>query len=337
VRYRGVCYDVGRVMLGQNWRPDFLVDEVHKELEIIREDLHCNAVRVCGQDVERWTRAAEEALRLGLTVWLAPELWDRSPEETLAYVADAAHRAEALRRQWPDRVVFSVGSELTLFMQGILEGDSVLERLQHPTFWERIRSGAHREPLQAFLAEACARVRQVFHGPVTYASVPLEPVDWSLFDFVCVDLYREARIRDRFPDLLRSFFSHGRPVVITEFGCCTYRGAADAGSRGWAIVDPDKTPPHWLGTFVRDEAEQARELGELLAIFEAAGVEGTFVMTFSSPRLPTSTEPRQDLDLASYSLVKSYTDRTGTAYPGLPWDPKQSFGTVAAHYARSSA
>ena len=41
----------------------------------------------------------------------------------------------------PDKVVFSVGSEPTLFMRGILEGDTLLERLHHPAFGERIRSG----------------------------------------------------------------------------------------------------------------------------------------------------------------------------------------------------
>lgn len=46
-----------------------------------------------------------------------------------------------------------------------------------------------------------------FKGSVTYASVPLEIVDRSRFDFVSVDLYRDVRIRDRFtrpaPGLLR--------------------------------------------------------------------------------------------------------------------------------------
>jgi hypothetical protein len=102
------------------------------------------------------------------------------------------------------------------------------------------------------------RVREVFHGPVTYASVPLETVDWSRFDFVSADLYRDARIKDRFRGLLRRCFAFGRPVAITEFGCCTYRGAADAGGRGFAILDisapsRDSTPPRLGGRYVRDE------------------------------------------------------------------------------------
>ena len=43
MKRRGVCYDVGRVMWGQNWRPEFSSAESHRELQIIRDDLHCNS------------------------------------------------------------------------------------------------------------------------------------------------------------------------------------------------------------------------------------------------------------------------------------------------------
>jgi hypothetical protein len=355
---RGVCYDVGRVMMGQDWRPMFDVGEMHRELGIIKNDLHCNAVRICGEDIDRLVTAGRDALEQGLEVWVSPELWDNSPEDTLDYVAEAAKRAEELRRHRPGQVVFSVGSELTLFMRGILQGDTFLERLHHPSFGEQVRSGAHNTPLDAFLAKANDAVRQVFKGSVTYASVPLEIVDWSRFDFVSVDLYRDARIKDRFTDLLRRFFGHGRPVVVTEFGCCTYRGAADAGGMGWAIVDFDiaelgKRPPQLKGHYVRDEAEQAQELTDLLTIFDDAGVDGTFVFTFVAPTSPYSDDPKYDLDMASYSLVKSYGNRLGdlatafpdlpwdagrwgTTYPDLPWEPKQSFRAVADFHTRQA-
>ena len=35
MRRRGVCYDVGRVMWGQNWRPEFSLEEARRELQII--------------------------------------------------------------------------------------------------------------------------------------------------------------------------------------------------------------------------------------------------------------------------------------------------------------
>ena len=296
----------------------------------------------------------QDALDLDLEVWLSPELWDHSPDETLAYIASAAERAEELRRVRPGQLVLSVGSESTLFMSDIIEGNSVFERMEHPSFWEHIRSGAHNPPLNAFLAEANERVREVFRGSVTYASAPLETVDWSRFDFVSVDLYREARIRDGFADILRRYFVHDRPVAVTELGCCTYRGAADAGGQGFAILDfvsgRDSTPPRLKGEYVRDESEQARELSDVIRIFDDAGVDATFVMTFVAPLNPCSDDPMFDLDMASYSLVKSYGGRLGplggahpdapwerrrlgTVYPDMPWEPKASFRAVADAYA----
>ncbi|HTS14060.1 MAG TPA: hypothetical protein VMH24_00210, partial [Candidatus Sulfotelmatobacter sp.] len=66
---KGVSYDVGRVM-GVNWRPVFDLPVVRRELEIIHDDLHCNAVRICGRDIGRLETATEAALELGLEVWL---------------------------------------------------------------------------------------------------------------------------------------------------------------------------------------------------------------------------------------------------------------------------
>jgi hypothetical protein len=355
---RGVCYDVGRVMWGTNWRPDLRPDEVARELAIIQDDLHCNAVRICGEDLDRLAAAAHAAVDVGLEVWLSPELWDHTPEETLEYIACAAERMREVHERSPGHVVFSVGSELTLFMNGIVPGNTVFERLSHPQFWETARSGAHNAPLNDFLARATEQARRRFGGPVTYASVPLESVDWSRFDFVGVDLYREAHMRDQFPGLVRRYLGHGRPVVITESGCCTYRGAADAGGRGFEILDLGSgrgaTPAQLKGDYLRDESEQAQELTELLTLFDQAGVDGTFVMTFISPLNPYSVEPRFDLDMASFSLVRSYGSRlgefgiafpgapwertrTGARYPGLPWDPKESFDAVAGFYASQPA
>jgi hypothetical protein len=221
---KGVSYDVGRVMAG-NWRPDFIPEVVQHELEITRDDLHCNAVRICGLEINRLVRAAEMALRLGLEVWLSPEMWDRSQVETLAYITKAAAEVEALQVQFPDQLVLLVGSELTLFMQGIVPGRDLTERMRAPAFWENAKAGKHNPPLNAFLAKANEQVRQVFHGKVSYASLIWEAVDWSLFDFVGVDHYRAARIKERYAEMLQPLFANGKPVVITEFGCRTLPGS----------------------------------------------------------------------------------------------------------------
>jgi hypothetical protein len=357
MRLRGVSYDAGRVM-GGNWRPDFDPKVVRRELGIIRDDLHCNAVRVCGLDLGRLATAAEIALELGLEVWLSPEMWDRSPKKTLEYVAEAAVAAERLRAERRGRIVFLVGSELTLFMRGIVPGRNVAQRMVGAR--QILKEGRRNEPLNAFLSEANSAVRRVFRGPVSYASLVWESVDWNLFDFVGIDHYWHARIKDRYIELLEPAFAFGKPVVITEFGFRTYRGA-DSSAEGMAgdLIDyaPNlrviavylansvrssvfgvQLPPPRMrlrrGDYERDEGSQARSLADQLRLLEGAGVEGAFAMTFVSPTAPHSDDPRRDYDMNSYSLVKTLAAGRGTAYPDMPWEPKESFDAVAEYYGR---
>lgn len=340
---RGVIYDVGRV-LGVPWRPQLDQPTVRRELEIIRDDLHCNAVRICGADVGRLTMATEEALEQGLDVWLSPELWDTDSQATLEHLVTAARAAEWARQRYPERLVLSVGSELTLFMLGIVEGKSFAKRLGNPSLKETVEAGRHNAPLNAYLAQAVEAVRQVFGGPLSYASLPWEAVDWGLFDLIGVDHYREERVRERYVKMLQPLFALGKPVVVTEFGCRTYQGAL--GAMGRDITDGTtmffhQVPvvgrfvrPRLDGDYVRDEELSARELTETLGILDKAGVDGVFVRTFVAPIATYDEDPRHDLDMASFSLVKSFAgDRKGTTYPDMPWEPKAAFRAVAAYFA----
>jgi len=234
MKLKGVNYDVGRVLQGHLMRPTFDATVVHRELEIIKNDLHCNAVKIQGFDIDRLKIAAEDALTQGLEVWLAPEIFEKSSEETFDYTVKAAEAAETLRQRYPRKLVLSIGTELTLFMQGILEGNTLMERIGNPMIWQKIKSGIYNKPLNEYSARTSRSVSQVFHGKVTYATVArVETVDWSIFDYVCVDCYRDKLIKNSFGDLVSQYFSYGKPVVIGEFGCCTYKGAEDRGGMGW--------------------------------------------------------------------------------------------------------
>ena len=292
MRIRGVCYDAG-VVMGVNWRPHFDPNTARREMEIIRDELHCTAVRIGARDVGRLATAAEAALDAGLDVWLSPALWDRGADETLAYLERAATAAERLRQRAPDRLVLVVGGELTLFMRGILPGKSLTARLGGPATREIIRSGRHKAPLIAFLARTVTAVRAVYHGPLTYASLPWETVDWSRFDIVGVDHYRAARVKDRYVDMLAPLLATGKPVVVTEFGNPSCAGAENASALSIdSNIDQRSLFLHSLpviGRIVRPrvttiiprhEALQAHEISETLGVLDGAGVDGAFVSTF---------------------------------------------------------
>lgn len=351
MRGKGVCYDVGRELEGRSWRPDFRLAEVRRELTIIAADLHCTAVRIQSADLSRLDRTARIALELGLEVWLSPDLWDRDADDTLTHLVSAARIAEELRRAYPGRVYLSVGSELSMFMLGIIPGDTVPERIALPHLDELLHAQATQDKVNDHLAHATAAVRPVFGGPITYCSLPTERVDWTGFDVVAVDLYRDRLNRPHFGRAVELFRrgAGARPLVIGEFGCCTYQGAGDRGGMGFDIIGHDGGP-HVDGDYVRDEAGQAREITECLDIFEAGGADLAFVQTFVQPLSPSHPDPRFDFDLASYSLVKSFSGRLGalvdefpmvpwdatrhgTTYPDMPWEPKESFRAVAAWHA----
>jgi hypothetical protein len=334
---RGMNYDVG-TFAGKGISSRETLDPaiMQREIDIIKNDLHCTAIRISGQDITRLTLAAEYALRQGLEVWFSPAFTDANEQEMLAYFVQCAQAAEHVRQQSP-QVVFVVGCELTLFMQGLVEGNDLFERIKTLTIrWGLLKSllrGSFKKRLNTFLAQATAVIREQFHGQLTYASGPWEEVDWTLFDIVSIDAYRDAANQHSFRKTLRTYFQHGKPVVISEFGCCTYKGAEDRGSSGWVIVDRNKTPRQLQGLFVRDEQGQARYLLDLLDMFQAETVDGAFVFTFVSPSYPSREDPLFDLDMASFSLVKTFVDQRGTTYPDLPWEPKESFRQVANYYA----
>jgi hypothetical protein len=169
------------------------------------------------------------------------------------------------------------------------------------------------------------------HCPLTYASGTWEPVDWSRFDIVSVDAYRDARNARSFRADLRKRLTHGKPVVATEFGCCAYAGAADRGGLGWDIADYDEAGVATLrGEYERDESEQVRYLREVNQIFVEEVLDLAFWFTFAGYQYPVSSDPRRDADLASYGLVSLLREGPGRGYQGLGWRPRLAFETVAA-------
>lgn len=123
-------------------------------------------------------------------------------------------------------MVIILGCELTWFILGILKGNTAMERIANPLSVIKLMwFGIRNNPLNKFLTEANTAVREVFHDQVTYAASPIEKVDWSIFDFVSLDYYRDTRNKKNYGKQLQRHFDFGKPVVITKFGLCTFRAA----------------------------------------------------------------------------------------------------------------
>ncbi len=322
---------------------------MRRELDIIRTGLHANAVRLGGRDPRRLLAAADYAASTGLNVWLGPELWNATPQRTLSYLTEAAAAAEPLFRRWPDRLTFSVGNELTLFMRGIVPGRSLAQRSRLPRLREVVLSG--QDTLRAFLAEAAASVRRVYSGPVSYSAQPFERVDWDHFDVAGVNYYRQqAPTTGQYLATVRQLQATGKPVAVTELGFAACRGAEDPGLLSTFNAAPlsllgmqlpvvrQLIRPRVRTVYPRDEPAQARLLIDQLQLLDQAGVDRAFVMSFSFPLAPYCEDPDHDLDATALSIVRALPHgQQGTTYPGVGWEPKEAFHAVARYYRQQEA
>lgn len=339
MRAKGMTYDTGIAATGKISRARFDPDVVRRELAIIRDDLHCNAVQVIGGDPDRLELAATCAAELGLEVWFSPYPLDLTTDQILSLFTDCAERAERLRKTGAE-VVFVTGVELSFMNHGFLPGGALEERLglllaQPEGRQEKIAEVNAR--LGDLLAKAVPAIRDRFHGKLTYCAIPFERVDWTLFDIMSVELIRSAQVADHYQEGVRTLVAQGMPVAITGFGAATYRGAGDIGARAMEIVQYDQDtgePTRLDGDYTRDEADQAMHLREVLEIFDAEGVDSAFVFLFALENFlhRPDGDPRDDLDLASFGIVKVFDDRHGDTYPDMTWEPKVAFTAVAEHY-----
>lgn len=258
MRARGINYDTGFINRGVSSREPFAIDGVRRELQIIRDDLHCTAVRITGGDPERLDIAARIAAEVGLEVWFSPFTCDLTDADMLALLADCAGRAERLRQAGAE-VVFVAGAEISLLNHGFLPGDTLGERMELLNDFPRLRAAIAQVPARVndFLARAVAVVREQFGGRVTYASMPFEGVDWTPFDIISVACLGSPRRR----------FAPLRPVMATSPSrseSCTL--VKDRGNAEEALDEGTAAAPQRLSPAAQAPSEPADPpAGALLA------------------------------------------------------------------------
>ncbi|MFB7919417.1 abortive phage infection protein [Streptomyces sp. NPDC056061] len=332
LKHRGVCYTVGE---GETPATAWSIPRMRADVRAIARDLHVTSIEVTGDGVERLDATATEAAEQGLHVWLQPTLGDRPAHEILDHLAETGRHLERLRRQGA-RADLSVGCEFWLFVPGIVPGDNAQERIHNLTTGNYDPERMMRR-LHAFTERAAAVGRSVFGGNLSYAAAQEDEVDWNLFDIVGIDYYSYFPNRADYLRELRTYLRWGKPLAITEFGTCAYVGAPERGGMGWDTVDYSVQPPQIKGDLVRSERTQAAYLTELLGVFESLGLYAAMAFEFVTADAPHSAEPRYDLDMASYAIVKPVKDRFDDPRSDWHWEPKEAFHALAGCYGRAGA
>lgn len=352
MKYLGVVYDVGLRFTDEGTSVEpFDRALVEYDMRAIANDLHANAVRIEGEEIERLVIASRAARENGLAIFFNPWKMNVGAEATRAYLAEAAVAAEQLRSEGAD-IVFVTGCEYTIFCDGIFPGSSWAER----GAWLGAQLGGAHLPnsaaelpptlaekaveLNKVLSSLAATVRASFHGPLTYSAGTWEGVDWSIFDIVGLDYYRRGQAAEDYISDLESHRCEGKPLGVLEVGCCTYEGAAAQGDGGFVVmegVNPDGTGI-WAGGVAptRSEQEQADYVGTQLDLLAGADVDAVFVFVFSFPAYRTG-EGAKDLDMASYALVKTFADDDPRSREMPPWEPKEAFHRAAEFFRDHAA
>ncbi|MFK3662803.1 hypothetical protein ACI2I2_20195 [Scandinavium sp. NPDC088450] len=350
MKYRGVIYDVGLRFTANSPLsvPSFNPELVAHDIKAIATQLHANAIRIEGEDIDRLVSATRIAHQEGLTVFFNPWKMNVPVNELPAYFAEAASAAELLRQEGIN-LVFVAGCEMSLFNEGILDGDSVIERTEGVIEMITARqTGVYddkiRERIALFndtLKQIMQGVRSAYRGKVTYSQGMWEQVEWSQFDIVGIDHYRAGESAEEYVSMLEHYRLN-KPLVIMEVGSCAYEGAGKLGAGGF--MNLLGTNPDGSGIFTnnivptRSEREQADYIEEQLSLLSGpeAEVEGVFIYVFSFPIFPHG-EGARDLDMMSFSLVKTYPANESKGREMPPWEPKEAFCRLSKIYQSISA
>lgn len=350
MKYRGIVYDVGLDFNndGKLSVEPFNPALAEHDIRVIATELHANAIRIEGEEIQRIVTATRYAHSQGLSVFFNPWKMHADQDETCAYMREAAQAAEQLRNEGID-VVFVAGCEYTMFNKGIFPGETLQERMSYlmaqfgsdpNELQESLKSLQDKsvelnKVLQAFV-EA---IRAEFKGLLTYSAGPWESVDWNLFDIVGVDYYRHGESEEEYLAGLNRY-RVGKALAVMEFGCCAYDGAGPRGAGGFMLLEgmnPDGSAIFQNNIVpTRNEREQADYIDTQLGLLEKGGVDAAFVYVFSFPIHPAG-EGARDLDMMSFSLVKTWPESDERVKKMPPWEAKEAFYRVAECFEKLAA
>lgn len=329
---KGISYDVGTSYVpGQSSRQTWHPEVMHREIQVIRDELHCNSILIFGNDLNRLVECAEEALKNGLYVWLQPRLINSQQTEMISNLNEVSKAAEKLRQKYQN-IGLNVGCELSFFTAGSIPGQNFSHRAKVISFLAPLLP-LFNWRLNKLLRKAVAVARSHFNGPISYGAGTWEDVDWSQFDMIGLNYYFDSTNQADYVAGLRRFYKYDKPIVITEFGCCAYEGAEFKGGSGADVQDwKDINHRKLDGIYTRNEQVQADYIGSLINLYEEEGLYGAFVCMFIEGDAPYSEDPLYDLDMASFGIVKPYPLESGKSADEGHWQRKQAFYEIAQRY-----
>jgi hypothetical protein len=282
---KGVVYRISDPTRGSPWRSP-TDDEMAEDLQVIHDELGCNAIRIFG-DYKDWPdrrqyfdsvdelvlRCASKSIDVGFDVIAVSPVYDSlNIDETVRRVGSLAPKVEALSKMTDKTVLYVVGNSVSFFASGIVEGTTDDERLQ-----EALR----RKDDPIFIAELNRAVERLLgasrkNAPdlkLSYAAGPLEAnmsrLKWDQMDVDVIGImtYLDDASRQYLPSMVSDSKRYGKPVFSIEFGSKTVEGA-------FHQVDLEPETRNY------NEQDQATGISRTLEFLVESGVDGCFLFNY---------------------------------------------------------
>jgi hypothetical protein len=224
-----------RIFVGWKGMKSIPKDVTDEKLDIVRNELGCNAVYIYGNTEfeDDLIAAGKNAIGKGFDrIYIQPMYLDLPIDDTVEKIGEFAKKVKVLR-EMSAAIVFTVGHEFTYDSYGLVPGETYPERLlyplDHPDFMEKAYA-----MLPDVFRRIIALCKDNYGYQITYDATIEEGdriVPWSdpIFESVGTSAYiwdragwTESWIAERLARLRR----FGKPVNFSEWGCLTYRGAA---------------------------------------------------------------------------------------------------------------
>jgi hypothetical protein len=278
-----------RMMVGWKGMSPIPIDITEEKLDIIHNELGCNAVLIFGnmEFEDDLIEAGRLAIRKGFDrIYIAPLYLDLPIDETIENIGRFAKKVKALR-QASDSVMFMIGHEFTFDAYGTIPGDTHPERLRFPLDHPEWIRNNYWKTLRSVLPDAFRRIivlcRENYGYQIAYAATMDEAADivpWSdpIFESVSSDAYiwdKAGWTEDYIINHLNKLKMYRKPVNSTEWGCLTYKGA----SQEWGFTEED------FAKYPYDEDEQANYIKRYCNMLNKARIDGAFCAQLDDERL----------------------------------------------------
>ncbi len=281
IKYKGMNYAAACVTPEFDTTPRTIPDheELDEQLSTIHDELGCNAIFIeAGAGYEdKLIEACELAIQKGFDrIYVHAKYMHFTLDDTIDKLRTFAPAVTKLRKS-SNSVVWAIGAEFTYAIKGIIPGDTFKDQQK----WIHEHHNDYIDNQKANIPRAFQRILPIIKSnydyPVAYAAgkneVDLVPWGDPVFESICWNAYLQPAYGEDEQFLINKLSElrrFGKPIISSEFGSATYKGAAVSATTAVGY----QGQPY-------DEDEQANSIDRYCKMLNRAPIDGAFVYIYN--------------------------------------------------------